>query len=133
MWYLIISIGIAWMLIRFFSDVNKQKVNVKKQGGMRVKYRILINRILSCSSDVKIMQETSVSILIGVSGISGSTGFDITQTFETVTIQYRAKSSVFGNHKLEWRFNSNMDQNLMYEKIHEDMEEHNLKIISKFI
>ena len=132
MWRTIIIAIIAWNLFRFFSDFSKQKEKMEKIGGVKKKYSTLINTILSGDSKCRIIQETSTFIRIGVSGISGSTLFDITQTFGTVTIQYKVDSTVFGKNKLEWVFDENMNQVTMLEKINADIEELTLKIISKF-
>ena len=69
------------MLIRFASDYNKQANTVIKQGGMRGKYKTLINHILRQDSSARIIQETNTFISVGLTGISGSTIFFIHQTF----------------------------------------------------
>lgn len=132
MWWTLIIAIIAWGLYRFFSDYSKQKEKMEKIGGVKKKYSTLINTILSGDSKCRIIQETSTFIRIGVSGISGSTLFDIAQTFGTVTIQYRVDSTVFGKNKLEWVFDENMNQVTMLEKINTDIEELTLKTMSKF-
>lgn len=133
MWWILILAIIAWSLFRFFSDSSKQKEKMEKIGGVKEKYSTLVNYFLSGDSKCRIIQETSVFIRMGVSGLDGHTLFDIYQTFGTVTIHYRVDSRAFGKHKLEWQFDENMNQITMLEKINADIEELNLKIMSKFL
>lgn len=132
MWWIIIVV-IVIMVIKFANDSNKQANAVAKQGGMRVKYRKLINHLLNGDANCKIIQETKAFISVGVSGISGSTVFFIQQTFGTVTIQYKVKSKVFGNHQLEWRFDEFADQDKMIEKILNDVNAYNNNMMQKFM
>ena len=57
MWWIIIVV-IVIMVIKFANDSNKQANAVAKQGGMRVKYRKLINHLLNGDANCKIIQET---------------------------------------------------------------------------
>lgn len=133
MWWKIILAVVVWILFSFIRDLNKQKNNIKQQGGMKLKYRVLIDNILSKSPQNMEVKETSDSILIGASSAMGSVLFMIVQTFSVVTVQYKSKNPMIGNVKLEWEFNPNMDQNLMFEKIDSDLKEHYMKTISKNI
>ena len=132
MWWIIIIAIVVIIAIKFANDCNEQADAVAKQGGMRIKYRTLINYILSSDPKCKIIQETATFISVGVSGISGSTVFFIQQTFGSVTIQYKVKSHVFGNHQLEWKFDEFADQEKMIEKITHDLDFYNNNMIQKF-
>lgn len=132
MWWIIIIAIVVIIAIKFANDCNEQADAVAKQGGMRIKYRTLINYILSSDPKCKIIQETATFISVGVSGISGSTVFFIQQTFGSVTIQYKVKSHVFGNHQLEWKFDEFADQEKMIEKITHDVDVYNNNMIQKF-
>ena len=94
MWWIIIIAIVIVVLIKFIRDSNKQANAVAKQGGMKIKYRTLINYILSSDPKCRIIQETATFISVGVSGISGSTVFFIQQTFGSVTIQYKVGTVV---------------------------------------
>lgn len=132
MWLVIIAVIVTIIVFKFVNDSNKQANAVAKQGGMRIKYRTLINYILSSDPKCRIIQETSTFISVGVSGISGSTVFLIQQTYGTVTIQYKVKSHVFGNHQLEWRFDEFEDQEKMIDKITHDINIYNSNIMQNF-
>ena len=62
----IIVIGtVVFILGRFLFDTNQQANQVKKEGGMRVKYKILIDELLSGDPKTQVFKETSSSITFG--------------------------------------------------------------------
>lgn len=132
MWWIIIISIILFTVIKFAIDNNKQADAVAKQGGMRKKYRTLVDDFLCGHKQSHIVQENSTSITIGCGSAGGSTYFEIIQTFGTVTIIWRSSSVLMGNHKLEWEFNEFMDQEKMIEKIHHDIETYMINVIQKF-
>lgn len=132
MWWIIVLAVAAWILIKFFSDWDKQGEHVKQEGGMRTKYRTLVDYALSGSDKSHIVQETNTFIRVGASSAGGSTFFDISQTFGKVTIQWLSKSMLLGNDKLEWEFGEYDDQEKMVEKINHDIEIHVKSKLSSF-
>ncbi|HNW96808.1 MAG TPA: hypothetical protein PKK00_00190 [Bacteroidales bacterium] len=104
MWILIIILIVVFIIGKFFYDKNKQASKITMEGGMRHKYRELIELLMSGDSRTKIYQETSDSITLGISNIGGKTFFTLTQTFGNITIQWKVDSPVFGKHKMEWTF-----------------------------
>ncbi len=131
-WVIIIGIVVA-VIIKFAYDSNKQAESVSKQGGMRIKYRTLINYVLESDSKAKIFKETSTFISVGVSSLGGTTVFLIQQTFGKVNIQWKFDSPVFGNHKLEWDFDEFLDQNKMIQKIENDLSIYQSNVMQKFM
>lgn len=132
MWWIVLLAVIAWILIKFFSDWNKQGEHVKQEGGMRTKYKTLVDYVLSGRNDCHIVQETATFIRVGSSSAGGSTFFDISQTFGKVTIQWISKSVLLGNDKLEWEFGEYDDQKEMIKKINHDIEIHVKSKLSRF-
>ncbi len=130
-WVIIIAV-LAWIIFSFTKDLNKEAEKVKQQGGMREKYDELIEELLSQDPNCKIMHEDSTSIRVGCYNVSGNTYFDIVQTFGNVTIQFHIKNQVFGNHKLEWKFPENMNQQQMVQRINRDVTELNLRVLNKY-
>lgn len=55
MWWIIIIAIVVIIAIKFANDCNEQADAVAKQGGMRIKYRTLINYILSSDPKCKII------------------------------------------------------------------------------
>jgi len=130
MWIFLIVIVIVFIIGKFIYDKNQQSAKVTMEGGMRNKYRQLIGFITSGDPKTKIFQETSDSISLGVSSISGSTLFILTQTFGKVTVQWKVESSVFGKHKMEWDFDEYLDQEKMIEKIVNDTSKYQSNLMN---
>jgi hypothetical protein len=130
MWVLIIVLILAFIIGKFLFDRNQQSARVTMEGGMRNKYRELLKYIMSVDPKTRIFHESADSITLGVSSMSGSTIFILTQTFGTVTIQWRVESNVFGKHKLEWSFDEYLDQEKMIEKISNDTSKYQDNIMS---
>jgi hypothetical protein len=129
MWVFIILIVVI-IIGKFIYDKNQQSAKVTMEGGMRKKYHELIEYLMSGDSKTQIYQETSDSITLGVSSISGTTLFILTQTFGRVTVQWKINSSVFGKHKMEWEFDEYLDQEKMAEKIINDCSKYQNNIMS---
>ncbi|HJG14286.1 MAG TPA: hypothetical protein K8V07_20480 [Bacteroides xylanisolvens] len=132
MWWIIVIGIVVIMLIRFANDSNKQANAIIKQGGMKVKYKTLINYLLSQDPNAKIVQETNTLISIGLLGISGSTIFIVSQAYGEVHIQWKVDSNVFGKHQMEWYFNEFLDQTKMIEKITNDLTVYQTNMVQKF-
>lgn len=132
MWWIIIIGIVLFIIIKFVSDRNEQADAVAKQGGMRKKYRTLVNYALAGHANSHIISEDGTVITIGCASPGGSTYIDIVQTFGTVTIRWRSTSILMGNHKLEWSFDEFMDQEKMIEKIENDIEVYMSNVIQKF-
>lgn len=131
---LLIVIGIVAivMIFNFAKDSYEQSEKVTKEGGMRKKYAIIVDWVLASHSEAKIFYETSTSITAGVRGPSGTTTFDIVQTYGTVTIQYKVKNLLMGNHELEWTFPEYDNQRDMIRKIETDLEKYMNNVMSNF-
>ena len=124
---------IGFIIVKFASDSNKQATEVTKQGGMKTKYRTLINYLVNSDPKARILNEGVAFISIGSSSIGGTTIFDILQTFGSVTIQWKVNSPVWGKHNLEWSFNEFADQNDMIEKIENDLSQYQANVMRKFM
>ena len=131
LWFIIIAI-IAYIIIKFAIDNNKQANAVAKQGGMRKKYCTLIEYAKGGVPNSKIVHEDGTSIRVGCSSAGGSTHFDIVQTFGNVTIQWISTSVLIGNNKLEWEFNEFMDQEEMIAIMEHDISVYMSNVMSKF-
>lgn len=134
MWIGIVLFIIVFIIGKFFYERHKQAAKIALEGGMRSKYRHLIELLLSGDSMSKIYQETSDSITLGVSKIGGTTLFVLTQTFGNVTVQWKVDSPIFGKHKMEWNFPEYADQEKMVERIINDsgkFQENLLNAITK--
>lgn len=133
MWWIIIVAIIVIILIKFISDSNRQAKVVIKQGGMRVKYKTLVMYFLQSSPNAQIVQENSTFINVGIVSSGYKMAFFITQTYGTVTIEWKMESQILGKHRLEWQFDEFMDQEKMIEKIENDLEIYQNNMIQKYM
>jgi hypothetical protein len=120
MW-IFIGIIIAFVLIKFLFDSSKQASHVKKQGGMRNKYKVLVDKILAADPQVRIFEERSSFLSLGISNMAGSTVYELYQTYGNLSVKWKVKNSMVGNHSYEWDFNEFTDQKKIYEKIESDL------------
>lgn len=128
MWILIVLLIIVGIIIiKFLIDRGSQSSIIKQQGGMKNKYRELIQALMM-DPRTKIFNESPDSISLGLSNMGGTTLFILTQTFGFVTVQWKVDSPVFGKHKMEWDFPENQDQRKMVEKIENDLGDYQRRI-----
>lgn len=123
MWGIIIVIVVI-IIGKFLYDTNQQSSKIKKEGGMRNKYRELIEYLLSGDSRSKIFHETTDSITLGLSNMGGSTLYVLTQAYGRLKVQWKVDSPLFGKHKLDWDFPEYGDQEKMVERILNDVEKY---------
>lgn len=114
------------------NDCNEQANAVAKQGGMRKKYSLLVDYLLSTSDRCRIMKESGTYITIGVVSPGGKTIFDMTQTFGSITVTWISQSVLMGNHKLEWEFGEFEDQSQMIARIQHDINSYMNNVINKY-
>lgn len=133
MWIIIIlAIVVVIILAKFFSDKNRQADKIAKEGGMRRKYKTLVEHFLSGDTRAQVFRETSDSITVGLSNMGGTTLFVLTQTFGQITVQWKIDSPIFGKHKLEWDFPEYGDQHQMIERISNDLLKYQQNMMSNF-
>lgn len=131
LWFFIIAV-VAYFIIKFVIDNNKQANSVAKQGGMRNKYHALVQYALEGHPESKIVHEDGTSIRIGCSSAGGSTYMDIIQSFGSVIIQWNSHSLMIGNHELKWQFDEFKDQNEMIAQIEYDLSVYMSNVMSKY-
>jgi hypothetical protein len=125
-----IIIGVVAILAKFAYDRNKQSIKVTKEGGMKNKYSLLVDYIMSGDSSVRITRQTSTSIDFCLSNAGGATAFFLTQTFGNLTVQWKMHSPIFGDHKFEWDFPEYLDQVRIVARINNDLEKYQSNVMS---
>lgn len=106
------------MIIKFLSDCIKQAKEMKLQGGVRTKYAKLIQMLLDSDPRVRIIQETSTFVNVGMSGPAGAQSFFLQQTFGKLSVQIVVKNNpLVGNVTIERVFPEDMDQEKMMEEL----------------
>ena len=129
MWIFIIIVIVA-VIGKFAYDSNQQSIKVAKEGGMVNKYSLLASYILFGDPRVKITRQTSTCVDFCLSNAGGVTIFFLTQTFGSITIQWKMNSPVLGDHKLEWDFPEYLDQDKMIARIDNDLKKYQHNVIS---
>lgn len=130
MWFVIIVI-VLFIIGKFLYDRETQASKIQKEGGMRNKYKSLLE-FLMASDGTKIFEEKVDSITVGVSGSSGAVLFTLTQTFGNVNVQWKiVNNPIFGNHKLEWSFQEYGDQNQMIDRIMNDTMKYQSNVMGR--
>lgn len=119
MWVVILIIIGAILVYKFGKSSGETIGNVQSDGGMRLKYSILIQNILDGHKDCKIITETRTYIRVGVMNYGGSTIFHIQQCPNNmVMIDYDVSNNpVVPNFSLRFTFPDSKDQNEMMEEI----------------
>ncbi len=130
MFWKIILVIVAIIIIKFLFDHNKQRQHVAKQGGMRHKYSTLINNF--SEDDYKIIKIDDTSVTMSQSGVIGIETLLFQQTFGNITVQWRLQSTPMGYHKLEWIFHEFASQNKMFDQITDEIEIYMDNVISNF-
>lgn len=124
-----VIIAIVLLLIfKFILDSYKQRIKVVNEGGMQKKYSTIVDWLLNSHQHAKIFNETTTSIMIGVSSGSGLVTFDLNQTYGTVTFLYNV-NSIAGKPNLEFNFYEYEDQNKMIKKMENDIIANGMKNI----
>lgn len=118
-WVIVIAIIAGIIIYRFGKNSREAIGRVKSDGGMRLKYAVLIKHILCGHKDCRIITETRTYIRVGASNYAGSTIFHIQQCpNNTVMIDYDVSNNpVFPNFSLRFTFPDTMDQDEMMEQI----------------
>lgn len=118
---------------KFLYDSHKQSSKIKSEGGVRKKYNVLIEYILSLDSRNKIFQETNTFVSVGISGAAGSQIFYIQETFSVVNIQMKVRNNpLFGNLNMEWKFPESMNQEQMLIKMNNDINKKMQSLIDRY-
>lgn len=119
--WVVIIVVLVMIIVCFAKDSVKQSNDIISQGGMKSKYKTLIDLLQISLGRAKITNETNTAITVYGTGSSGSMAFDIVQTFGKVTIRCYIKNAMIGNHQLQWIFDENMDQQFMFKKINDEV------------
>ncbi len=112
---IIILTTIAFIIYSFFSDREKMKIKIDSEGGMQIKYAILINH-LTYQEDSKILKVSRDHLFFKLTRPNITSYFNLTQSFNNLIVTWKAKGT-FGELNEKWEFPSNMNQTEMAEKI----------------
>ncbi len=114
--------------VKFFKDYTSQANEIASSGGMKIRYSILINRIISDDYRNQVVDQGNNFIVVGYNSHGGSYWFDISENFGGVTIKYYSKN-IAKDFEVVREFDVNENQNAMYEIFKEDLVQANTRIL----
>ena len=120
MFWILLIIGIIVYILYSFSNSRNQMLQrqVDMHGGMAKKYAYLIETLTSDPS-INVVKATRYHIHIRGTGQATATNFLITESFNTVIIEWIGQMALMGTHKHKWTFPHNYPQEKMAKEIQE--------------
>ena len=119
----IIIIAVIVFFIYLASKDNADIQNVNKSGGLKNKYKILIEHIMSRNSFYKLNEINSNNIVLTNTGMR----FKLIELDKKLQITWHWDSFVSGkSHTVQWLFDEFENQDEMYKKLDNDMKIENL-------
>ena len=124
MWIFIVAIIAIVIIIKTKSKSDEVVDHVASHGGMREKYSVLVERLLSSHPNMTIITETRTFMDIGMNNPDGSSHFYFQQVSKNaIMIQYELKGDpTMPDFKLDWTFNDSYNQEIMLLQIGADLE-----------
>lgn len=124
MWIFIVAIIAIVIIIKTKSKSDEVVDHVTAHGGMREKYSVLVERLLSSHPNMTIITETRTFMDIGMNNPDGSSHFYFQQVSKNaVMIQYELKGDpTMPDFKIDWTFNDSYNQEIMLLQIGADLE-----------
>lgn len=114
--FLIIAI-VVLMIFHFIKDSYSESNSVAKEGGIRIKYKTLIDHFICPEEGLNVLSETNTYVCVGTKNAAGSMVFHFQHTFKKINVTFKLNNVFLGNHKLEWDFPETMPQEDMIRHI----------------
>ena len=129
MWIFIVAIIAIVIIFKTKSKSDEVVDHVAAHGGMREKYNVLVERILSSHPNMAVITETRTFMDIGMNNPDGSSHFYFQQVSKNaVMIQYELKGDpTMPDFKIDWTFGDSFDQEIMLPKIGSDLHRKMMK------
>lgn len=124
MW-IIVCVIIAVIAFVIYQSIkgNSDIQNVEKHGGLRKKYSVLIDRIMARNSFYQLQELNSNNIEMTTTGMK----FKLIELDKKLQVTWSWNSFSSGkNHRLQWYFAEDENQDKMYEKLNKDIAIQNL-------
>lgn len=129
---IIICIILLWIRSKVLAKIDKdeavalaesrQSAIISGEGGIRKKYSVLIDHILSSHEHCRIFQETNTMLSVGARGAAGSQIYYIYPSYGNVIIKMEVKNNpLICDTKMEWNFPEGMNQEDMLSNINKDI------------
>lgn len=124
MWIFIVAIIATVIICKTKSKSSEIVDHVASHGGMREKYSIIVDRLLSSHPNMAIITETRTFMDIGMNNPDGSSHFYFQQVSKNgIMIQYELKGDPStSDFKINWTFDDSFDQEIMLLQISADIQ-----------
>ena len=124
MWIFIVAIIAIVIIVKTKSKSDEVVDHVAAHGGMREKYNVLVERILSSHPNMAVITETRTFMDIGMNNPDGSSHFYFQKVSNNaIMIQYELKGDpTMPDFKIDWTFNDSYNQEIMLLQIGKDLE-----------
>jgi hypothetical protein len=121
-WIIFILCIVGYIIYSFTKDRDQMlQRQVDMQGGMAKKYEYIIEYMTNEPS-AKVIKVTRDHIHIRAEGNGSATNFLITESFNSVEIEWVGQMAALGTHRHKWTFAHNFPQEKMIAQIEEYME-----------
>lgn len=130
MW--IILIIVLFFIVQFFISKNQKSNQIEREGGMRNKYRRLIELIMALHPSTRVIQECSDYLTIRASNSGGIVEMSLIQNAHNLVVKWKTESSIFGLHKMKWEFYEFDNQDQMMNRINIDTTSYLKNVYSAF-
>lgn len=124
MWIFIVAIIAIVIIFKTKSKSDEIVEHVTAYGGMRKKYNVLVERLLSSHPNMAIIAETRTFMNIGMDNPDGSSHFYFQQVSkDAIMIQFELKGDpTMPDFKIDWTFIDSFDQETMLFKMFTDLQ-----------
>ena len=124
MWIFIVAIIAIVIIVKTKSKSEEVVEHVAAHGGMREKYNVLVERLLSSHPNMAIIAETRTFMNIGMDNPDGSSHFFFQQVSKNaIMIQFELQGDpTMPDFKIDWTFIDSYDQEIMLLKIFTDLQ-----------
>ena len=120
------------VIFSFAKDSYKENDKMVKEGGIRRKYKTLIENFIGPDSGMKVVKETNTYMCVGMKNQMGSIAFHFHHTFNKINVTFEMKNLMLGDHKLDWDFPETMPQEDMIKHIETRTRQYMDNVTSKF-
>ena len=115
---------IVIILLFFAKDYYKDYKKMERNGGIRKKYKVLIDYFIEFDPEMIVLKETNMYCFLGAQHYKGSLTFRFQHTFDKININFTMNHNYLGVHKLEWVFHENMPQEDMIYHIEREIKQY---------
>lgn len=127
--FLIIFI-ISVLIYLFISTKKEEVTKIKNQGGLYLKYKELIDFLLTFPN-AEIEKKSSSSIALVAKGNISINRFTVAHGFEDVSILWSYYNPIYGEHHLNWGFNEYFPQSQMIDIIDRELGVYMTNLVSE--